>query len=87
MRMTIRPAEHVQLGVQVDDHVPCVAAAIEQLVDGGKRLDRSLERSHGERRATGEHEGANRSPRIAETSVRASRSRNQKAAIIAMPAP
>ena len=38
-------AEHVQLGVQVDDHVPGVPAAVEELVDGGKGLDRSLERA------------------------------------------
>ena len=63
--MTIRPAEHVQLGVEVDDHVSGVTPAIEELVDGGEGLHRALERSHGQRCAAGEHEGSNRSARMA----------------------
>ena len=53
-------AEHVQLRVQVDDHVAGLAAAVEQLVHRRKRLHRALQRPDGEGRRAGEHEPARR---------------------------
>ena len=49
-------AEHVQLGVQVDDHVAGLTAAVEQLVDGRERLYWALQRPERERAAAGERE-------------------------------
>ena len=48
-----QPAEHVQLGVQVDDHISSLAAPVEELVDGRERLHRSLQRPERERSAAG----------------------------------
>jgi hypothetical protein len=62
-------AEHVQLGVEVDDHRAGVSAPVEEIVHGGKRLNRSLKRSDGERRAARKNESPRRCSR---TSIRAS---------------
>jgi len=51
-----QPAQHVQLGVQIDDHVACLAAAVEQLVDGREGLYGPLQSPERERSAAGEHE-------------------------------
>ncbi len=51
-------AEHVQLGVEVDDHLTGVAAALEEPVHGRKRLHRALKRADSERRAAREREPA-----------------------------
>ena len=49
-------AEHVQLGVQVDDHVAGLAAPVESLVHERHRLHRALQRPDRQRRAAREHE-------------------------------
>ncbi len=61
-----QPAEHVELGVEVDDHATRVAAAIQQVVHGGDGLHRPLQRPDGERGAAGEHEQARRPARAPE---------------------
>ena len=53
-------AEHVQLGVEVDDHRARISAAIEQVVHGRERLDRPLKRPDGEGRAAREDEAPGR---------------------------
>jgi hypothetical protein len=58
--------EHVQLGVQVDDHLARIAAALEEPVHGRKRLDRALERADGKRCTARNREPAHRRPRRAE---------------------
>ena len=61
-----QPAEHVQLRVEVHDHVACIAAAIEQLVDRGERLDGALQRPDRERAAAEEDECAQLGPAASE---------------------
>ena len=52
--------EHVQLGVEVDDHVARLAAAVEELVHRREGLHRPLEGSDDKGAAAGEDEGARR---------------------------
>ena len=58
-----QPAQHVELCVQVDDHVAGVAAPVEQLVDGRERLHGPLERADRERTAPGQDERCHRAGR------------------------
>ena len=57
-----QPAQHVQLGVQVHDHISRFAASVEQVVDRRECLHGTLKRAECQRPAAGEHEGACRPP-------------------------
>ena len=54
------PREHVQLGVEVHDHVAGLAALVEELVHGRERLHRPLQRPDRERCTPGEYEPPSR---------------------------
>ena len=78
--------EHVQLRVEVHDHVARIATAVEQLVDRGERLDGTLQRADRKRAAAEEDERPQLGPalRNVRRSVTAA---TRTPANIAMPAP